>query len=125
MNIKDHMKFFMEPKSIAMVGVPRRTGRLSFNYLENLLEYGYAGKIYPVNPSAKEIVGVKCYPALKDIPDDIDLALIATPRDTVLGVVKDCAEKGIKAVAVLNQGFSDFDEEGGALEVEMVKVLLR
>ena len=82
MNIKDHMKYFMEPKSIAMVGVPRRTGRLSLNYLENLLEYGYSGKIYPVNPSAKEIVGIKCYPTLESIHDDIDLALIATLWDS-------------------------------------------
>ncbi|MFC1825394.1 acetate--CoA ligase family protein [Thermodesulfobacteriota bacterium] len=123
MNIKDHMKYFMEPKSIAMIGVPRNTGRLSFNYLENLLEYGYSGKIFPVNPSAKEILGVKCYPTLKDIPYNIDLALIATPRDTVLGVVKECAEKRVKAVAIVTQGFSEFNKEGKALEEEMVRII--
>lgn len=123
MNARDELKFFMEPRSIALVGVPRRTGKLSLNSLENLLEYGFKGRIYPVNPSAREILGVRTYPSLRDIPDEIDLAVIATPRPTVLGVVEQCAEKGVKAVAVVTQGFSDFDEEGRSIEAEMVRVL--
>ncbi len=125
MSARDDLKFFMEPRSIALVGVPRRTGRLSLNSLENLLEFGFEGKIYPVNPSAEEIMGVRTYPSLLDIPDEIDLAVIATPRPAVLGVVEQCAQKGIKAVAVVTQGFSDFDEEGRAIEAEMVRVVRR
>ena len=123
MKIDDHMKLFMEPEAIALVGVPRRTGKLSLNILENLLEYEFPGKIYPINPGCDEILGVKTYPSLKQVPDNIDLALIATPRPTVLSIVQDCADIGIRAVAILTQGFSDFDEQGRNLEKEMVRVL--
>lgn len=123
MSARDELKSFMEPRSIALVGVPRRTGRLSLNILENLLEYGYKGKVYPVNPHAREIAGVKVYPALEAVPDEIDLALIATPRPSVLPVVQECARKRIKAVAILTQGFADFDEGGKAMEEEMVRML--
>jgi len=120
---KEQMKFFLEPRSVALIGIPRRTGKLSLNILENLLEYGFRGRVYPVNPNAREISGLRAYPTLADVPDEIDLALIATPRPSVLPVVEECARKGVKAVAVVTQGFADFDEEGRSLEAEMVRIL--
>jgi acetyltransferase len=123
MTVKEDMKFFMEPTSVALIGVPRRTGKLSLNILENLLEYGFSGKVYPVNPNADQILGIQSYPSLKEVPGPIDLALIATPRPSVLQIVKECADKGVRAVVVVTQGFSDFDEKGRALEAEMVRIL--
>jgi acetate---CoA ligase (ADP-forming) len=123
MDVVRQLNLFMEPASIALIGVPRRTGRYSLNILENMLEYGYTGKIYPINPGADRILGVKTYSRLRDVPGTIDMALIATPRTAVLDMVKECADKGIRAVAILTQGFSDFDQEGRELEAEMVKVL--
>ena len=122
MNITEQMKLFMEPSSIAIVGVTRSAGAGTFDFLRAPLDLGFAGKIYPVNPKAEEISGLKAYPNVKLIPDDIDLAVIATPRDTVPPLIRDCVEKGIKAIIVIAQGFADADEEGKALQAQIVKI---
>jgi acyl-CoA synthetase (NDP forming) len=122
MNTIEQMKLFMEPSSIAIIGVTTSTGPGSFNTVETLLNFGFAGKIYPVNPKAEQILGLKAYPNVKVIPEDIDLAVIATPRDKVPPLVKDCVEKGIKAIVIFAQGFSDADEEGKTLQAQTVRI---
>jgi acyl-CoA synthetase (NDP forming) len=114
------MKQFMEPQSVALVGVSRYTGEEAFNILENLLSYGYRGKIYPINPSVSEILGVKTYSSVAEVADDIDLAVIATPRALVPQLVKECADSNIKAIEIVAQGFLDAsDEEGKQLQKEV------
>ena len=113
---------FMEPQSIALVGVSRNTGEDSFNILENLLNYGFSGKVFPVNPHTDEILGIKSYSNVKDIPEEIDLAVIASPRSTVLHLVQECAKKDVKGIVIVAQGFGDGDEEGIAMETEMVRI---
>ena len=93
MDIVEQMKYFMEPMSIAIIGATRSTGEGSFNIAENLLNCGFAGKIYPVNPRADQILGLKAYPNVKVIHEDIDLTVIAIPRNTVPQFVKECVEK--------------------------------
>ena len=115
------MRAFMEPNSIALVGVTKQTGEDAFNILENLLNYGFPGRIYPVNPNVDQILGVKSYPSIRDVPADIDLAVIASPRPTVLNIVKECAEKRVKGIVIVAQGFSDGNEEGKTLEAEVVR----
>ena len=83
-------KHFMEPRSVALVGVPRRTGRGTFNILENLMSVGYKGKPFPVNPNAGEIMGVKAYPTVLDIPEVPDLAVMMLPRQAVPETVRQC-----------------------------------
>ncbi len=121
MNTTEQMKLFMEPKSIALIGVTRSAGVGAFDFPGTLLNLNFSGKIYPVNPKAEQISGLKAYPHVKAIPGDIDLAVIATPRDTVPPLVQDCVEKGIKAIIVVAQGFADADEEGKALQAQIVK----
>jgi len=116
------MKSFLEPGSIAIVGVPRRTGRGSFNILENLLNMGFQGRVYPVNPRAEEIMGIKSYPDVKAIPDPVDLAVLMIPRTAVPGVLRDCGEKGIGAVIVVSDGFAEADEEGKRLQEEVKRI---
>jgi len=116
------LKLFIEPRSVALVGLTRSTGPLAWNTLEHLLNYGFKGKLYPVNPSANEILGVKCYPSVREIPDDIDLAVILTPRSVVPKLIKECTEKGIKAITVVGQGFADGDAEGKELQAEIVRI---
>ena len=122
MNIVEQMKLFMEPKSIAIVGVPRHTGEGSLNILENLLDYGFSGKIFPVNPNAREILGVKTYPTIRDVPDKIDLAVLLTPRSITPVKLEECLEKDIKAIVIVSQGFADADEEGKALQEQVLKM---
>jgi acetyltransferase len=91
--------------------------------VENLGNCGYQGKVYPVNPNYKEILGKRCYPSVKEIPGDVDLAIIVTPRKVVPQIVSQCGEKGIKAAIVVGQGFSDSaDEEGKRLQQQLVEV---
>jgi acetyltransferase len=114
------MKQFMEPQSVALIGVSRYTGEGAFNILENLLSYGYQGRIYPINPSVSEILGVKTYSSVAEVADDIDLAVIATPRSLVPQLVKECADSNIKAIVIVAQGFSDAgDKEGKQLQKEI------
>ena len=115
---RSELKKFLEPKSVAIIGASRTVGEDNPNVVANLLNLGYKGKIYPINIHATEILGLKAYPNVKDVPDEVDLAIIATPRNTVLQGVRDCVAKRIKAIVILALGFADADEEGRILQDE-------
>lgn len=119
MNVADQLRLFMEPQSVALIGVPRST-ETGVNTVEFMLEYGYKGRIYPVNPSADSIVGIRAYPTVLEIPGPVDLAVISVPRQIVPEMVEECIQKGIKAVLIVSQGFADADEEGKALQARIV-----
>ncbi len=114
------MKHFMEPKSVAIIGISRRSGPGSYNLMENMINYGYKCEIFPINPKAEDILGIKAYPSVKDVGQDIDLAIISLPRDLVVGSVNECIEAGVKAIIVVTQGFADADNKGKELQQEMV-----
>jgi len=117
------LKPFFEPDSIAIIGISRKTGPGTYNALENLLNYGYSGRLYPVNPNASEIAGLKAYASINDIRDPVDLAVISTPRARVPQHIRDCAARGIKCVSILTQGFNDAgDEEGNRLFGEIKEI---
>jgi acyl-CoA synthetase (NDP forming) len=119
------MKLFLEPESVAAIGISRRTGPGTYNLLEHLLRYGYKGRIYPVNPNAGEILGIKTYPRVGAVPEVTDLALISLPRLSVVQAVRDCIEKGIKAIVIITQGFADADDEEGRLMQDEIVALAR
>lgn len=120
MQILKQMKQFMEPQSVALIGVSRYTGEGTFNVLENLLSYGYKGRIYPVNPSVSEILGVKTYSKVAEIGEPIDLAVIITPRSLVPSLLKECVASNIRSAIVVAQGFSDsHDVESEQLQREL------
>jgi acyl-CoA synthetase (NDP forming) len=114
------MKHFMEPQSVAIIGISRRSGPGSYNLMENMINYGYPGKIFPINPYAKEILGIKAYANVKKVDQKIDLAIISLPRELVVKAVTECVEAGVKAIIVVTQGFADADEQGKALQREIV-----
>ncbi len=108
------------PQSIAVVGASsgRKIGRL---ILHNLQVAGYRGKIFPVNPTQREILGLKAYPSVREIPDPVDYAIITIPATAVLGVIDDCTAKGVKVAQLFTAGFSETgEEEPTKLETEMV-----
>ena len=111
------MKKFMEPRSVALVGISSKVGKGSLNLLENLLQIGFPGKIYPVNPNIQELLGQKVFPDIGAIPDAIDLAVIMTPRQVVPTVLEQCVKKAIDSVLIITQGFAEADEEGKALQI--------
>ena len=106
----------LEPRSVALVGVSRKVGRGSFNVLESLIKFGYTGEVFPVNPNASEILGIKAYQNVQSLPKGIDLSVIITPRDIVPGIVEECAERGIKAAIIITEGFCEADKKGRLLQ---------
>jgi acyl-CoA synthetase (NDP forming) len=116
------MKTFFDPKSVAVIGVPSRTGVGSFNNVETMLRYGYRGRIYPINPKADKICGLKAYHSILDIPEPADLAVISVGRDRVMPLFKQCIQVGIKRVVIISQGFSDADQIGSDLQGQIVSL---
>ncbi len=118
------MKRFMEPQSVALVGISRDTGEWAFNILENLLSYGYQGRIYPINSNTSEILGIKTYSNVTEVTDDIDLAIIATPRSPVPSLVKECIDSNILSIVVVAQGFADAsDDQGKQLQKQITEIV--
>ncbi len=110
------------PESVAVVGVPRgmKMGKL---FLTALLDQKFPGKIYPVNPRASEIDGLKTYPNVSDIPGPVDLAIILVPHDQTLSIINECAEKNVKGAVLFTAGYKETGtEEGKALENELVRI---
>ena len=111
------------PKSLAVIGASPDTTKFGTHSLNTLIQFGFKGKIYPVNPHTTEILGLKSYPSLEDIPDFVDLALIAVPAPAVPGVLGDCAAKGIGAAVIYTSGFSETGkEEGLKLERKVARI---
>ena len=100
----------LRPKGIAIVGASATPGKIGHTVVKNLIESGYKDGIYPVNPSADEILGLKTYKSVLDIPDPVDAAVITIPAKFVLDVVPECGEKGIKGLIVITSGFSEVGE---------------
>ena len=112
----------LHPKSVAIVGVPRemKVGKL---FLISLLDQEFTGQIYPVNPKAAEIDGLKCYPSVSSIPSQVELVILLTPNSAVIEIIKECAAKGVKGVVLFTAGFSETGTlEGQNLEKEIVQI---
>jgi acyl-CoA synthetase (NDP forming) len=118
------LQAFFEAESIAVIGASKKQGKAGNIILRNLLNGGYGGRIYPVNPSLDEVFDLKAYPSVKDIPEGVDLAVVAVPNRVVVDVVEDCAEKGVKAVLIISGGFSETGEDGENLQ-ERVSIIAR
>ncbi|MBS7625598.1 CoA-binding protein [Candidatus Bathyarchaeota archaeon] len=120
--MKTSLDKFFNPKSVAVVGASTTPGKLGYVAVENLIRLGYPGKIFPVNPKANEIQGLKAYPNVKDIPEPVDVGLVLVPAEAVVGVVKDLAEKGVKHTVIIAGGFSEVDEKGAKMQQEIVEI---
>jgi|BarGraNGADG00312_2_1021985.scaffolds.fasta_scaffold00302_6 acyl-CoA synthetase (NDP forming) len=123
MNKQDKgLKDFFEPSSVAVVGASRTPGKGGHTIVANMLEFGFTGDIYPVNPSAGEILGLRVYPSLSDLPAAPDLVVAVLPRAQTADLVKECASAGVKSVIIPAAGFSDAGEEGRRLENDIMKI---
>jgi len=118
----DDYKKLTEPESVALVGVTSRTGKGSNSPLEVLLEWGYQGRIYPINPKGGTILGYHAYTSLSEVPEVPDIAYICAPRDAVPELFAQCADKGVKLVVITAQGFFDGDERGRLMQEEILNI---
>ncbi|MFQ5941664.1 MAG: acetate--CoA ligase family protein [Nitrososphaerales archaeon] len=111
---------FISPKSVAVLGASNKEGSVGNAVMRNILQGGFTGVVYPVNPSSKEILGLKCYNSIIDLTDTVDLAIIITPSKTIPKLIEDCGNKAVKNVLIISAGFKETGEEGKLLE-EQVK----
>jgi acyl-CoA synthetase (NDP forming) len=121
-NEKSNLSLFFEPKSVAVIGSMREGYFGGYVVIKTLLNAGFKGKIFPVNPSYQKVVGLKVYPSLKDIPEKIDLVFLIINRRAVPDMMRICADKRIKAAVVVADGFAERDEEGAKLQSEVLGV---
>jgi acyl-CoA synthetase (NDP forming) len=117
----DNLDHLFNPRSVAFVGATQAKIKWGFIVFNNLLAGGYAGKVYPVNPGHQEILGLRCYPSIRDVPGEIELAIFTVPAKQVLATIEDCKDKGIKAGLVISAGFGELGDEGMALQAELLK----
>jgi len=118
--VDDVLTGLLKPKSIAVIGASNTPGKIGHTVVKNLIDSGYKGGIYPVNPSAEEILGLKVYKSVSDIPEPVDAATITVPAKYVIDVTKECGKKGVKGLIVITSGFSEVGET--ELEKELVEI---
>lgn len=116
------LKHFLEPKSIAIVGVSRIPDRPGYLTLKNLREFGFAGDIYPVNLDGGEILGFKTYKSTEELPENIELAVSMVPADETFELLNNCASKGIRNVLLVSGGFSEYGQDGVKRQNEVVRL---
>ena len=109
----DHI---LKPRAVAVVGASTRPHTIGNDLLKRLLEYGFKGHIYPVNPKGGEIEGLRAYTSVNELPDGVDLAVIVVNAKFVLSTVDECAARGIKGLVVISAGFKETGAEGRELE---------
>lgn len=112
----------LRPKSVAVVGASDRKGALGATLLNNLVQYEFAGDIYPVNPKRDELLGLKVYHSVDELPEGIDCAVLAIPRPFVIDTVRSLAERNCGAVVIYSAGFSEAGEEGMRDQEELARI---
>ncbi len=120
-NILVELDPFFHPKSLAILGASGKEGKVGRLFMERFIESGFQ-KLYPVNPREVEVLGVKAYPSLTDIPSPVDLALVLTPPASVIASVKECVAKGVKGIIITTAGFGEGGERGKELERQMARI---
>ncbi|MFC1968656.1 CoA-binding protein [Chloroflexota bacterium] len=114
--------FFFKPRSIAVIGASRQPGKVGHDTLKNLIDDNFEGKIYPVNPSAPDILGLKAYKSVMDIEDEIDLAVVIVPARMVIDAFKELIDKRVKGAVVITAGFKETGGVGVQRERELAEM---
>jgi acetyltransferase len=113
---------FTNPKSLAVIGASNTPGKIGNALLSNLLGSGYKGKVYPINPKEKEILGLPCFPSLADVPDEIEMAIFCIPARKAIETAEECGKKGIRNLVVITAGFKEIGRAGAELENEFMSI---
>jgi len=119
------MARLLAPRSIAVVGASRTRATIGHEVLRNLLAGGFTGPVYPVHPTASSVAGVRAYPTVGDVPDRVDVAVVAVPATAVREVVEDCARAGVQGLVVISAGFAEVGGDHAGAEHEIVSIARR
>ncbi len=120
-----YLNRFFTPKSVAIVGASEREESVGYRLLLNMQEAGFSGGLYPVNNKREQLLGLKAYPDLNAVPEDLDLVVIATPALTVPSIMRQCGEKGVSSVIIITAGFGELGVEGTRLQQEVLDIAHR
>jgi len=118
------LRSILYPRSIAVIGASREPGTIGQLIFQSIMQKGFSGVAYPVNPNADAVMSVKAYPSILDVPGDVDLAVIIVPAKLVAKVAEECGRKGVRAVVVISDGFKERGPEGAARERELRDITL-
>ncbi len=115
------LEALFRPRAVAVVGASRKPGSIGWQVLHNLVAGGFQGKVFPVNPRAEVLHSIKCHRTLTAIEDEIDLVVIAVPKQAVPRAIEQCAKKGVGAVVIITAGFKETGEEGAKAEARILR----
>ena len=112
----------LRPRSVAVIGASARAGSVGGTILRNILQSGFNGAVYAINPRRPTVEGLTALTSVREVPDELDLAVIATPAETVPDVVRDCAAHGVHAVVVVSAGFAETGGDGAHRQHELLRI---
>jgi acetyltransferase len=116
---KQGLDALFTPDTVAVIGATDRAGAVGRTVLQNLLHPSFQGRVYPVNPHRSEVLGVKAYKNIREVPESVDLVVLATPADTIPSLIKECVEAKAKSALVISAGFKERGAAGKVLEKEI------
>lgn len=120
--MSEALRALFQPRSVAVVGASDNAAKLGHTILKNIVDSGFPGAIYPINPKAPEILGHTCFKSVTDVPDSVDLAVVVVPAQAVPQVIRDCGEKRVKAAVIITGGFAEAGPQGEKLQQEIVEL---
>ncbi len=120
-----YLNRFFTPKSVAIVGASEREESVGYRLLLNMQEAGFKGGLYPVNNKRETLLGLKAYPDLNAVPEELDMVVIATPAPTVPDIMRQCGEKGVSSVIIITAGFGELGAAGSRLQQEILDIAHR
>lgn len=113
---------FFEPEAVAVIGSMQSRSGTAYGVIKNMLDFGFSGKVYPINPTSSEVLGLKVYSNIDEISANIDLVIVIIPPTAVPAVIEQCAQRGIRAAIVVSEGFGEASEEGGRLQAKLIDI---
>ena len=120
------LNVIFSPRAVAVIGASDNPGKLGSHVMRSLTEGGYPGKIFPVNPGRNEIMGIKTYPSLLQVPEEVDLSVIVLPAEQVPKIIIECKEKGVRGIVLITAGFKEIeDKKGEILQKEITELANR
>ncbi len=125
MKEKHYLSPLLEPKSVGVIGASERESSLGNVVVRNMLNAGFRGRLFAVNPKHEAVLGVPCYKSVEDVPHRLDLVVIAVRADRVLSIVESCGRAGVKAIIIMSAGFSETGPRGALLERHVVEAARR
>jgi acetyl coenzyme A synthetase (ADP forming)-like protein len=115
----------LRPRSIAVIGASRKPNTIGYQILENLVRHGYAGAVYPVNPTAAAVHSIRAYPSVEAVPDEVDMAVIVVPKQHVVEAAEGCGRKGVKGLVVISAGFAEVGGSGIERQKALMEIVRR